>query len=484
MRLCVTCLCLLALAGFAYAEDIRIEVGLGGVFPAGGWTHCRITGLDDVKDGSVLTVSVSEMFEARMKVSGGIAEGFVLMPDESPAITIEIPGRGRVALPAEAARRLHAVKDRLPVMFLGENPPDEADVRKILDMPDIFPIRMSVEEFPARPLRDFEWVRVFVLGKMSDGEVKQLRKSFSHFSNSVLVARSGDLTGWIGRLAFKDVVDLSVFNGGLAGFLPLPRGSVRPEFYEIFGPPEWPKSVRRNLAIVFVGCLGVFAICIVFPGKKKSTRVCQLVAAAVFAVFFTFIARGWTSNPTESVSLCETQVPSGKGVETTVISKAVLRRGGRANLDPVAWRRVAPVASHPRQWVEHKLVLDETGELKCEAPVGSREVFVKYRHGRVPLPVEGSLRTDGDNVAFTEVTETSGLFMQRSSVVGRTVSFAEYVGEPRHPDARVDKLRRAMLRYWRKRRFRKGTYSIGWTAADTEGITLNAGTMVVVRKDR
>ncbi|GAF77161.1 unnamed protein product, partial [marine sediment metagenome] len=115
--------CVLALAAPVCADALRIEIGLGGVFPAGGWTHCRISGFDNVADGELVIVHVSEMFERHMGVERGVAEELILMPDESPMITVEIPRKGRVDLPPEATRHLRGVRDKLPVIFLGENSP-------------------------------------------------------------------------------------------------------------------------------------------------------------------------------------------------------------------------------------------------------------------------------------------------------------------------------------------------------------------------
>lgn len=150
-RITMTFVCVLALAAAACADTVRIELGLGGVFPAGGWTHCRITGLDNVADGQHVVVHVSEMFEAHLSVARGAAEGLILMPDESPMITIEIPGRGRVPLPPEATRHLKSVKDALPAVFLGKDPPTEAEVMKALGTGKLFGMSMTAAELAARP---------------------------------------------------------------------------------------------------------------------------------------------------------------------------------------------------------------------------------------------------------------------------------------------------------------------------------------------
>ena len=490
-RITVTFLCVLALAAPVCADTVRIEVGLGGVFPAGGWTHCRITGLDNVTDGDLVIVHVSEMFESHLGVKDGAAEGFILMPDESPMISIEVPRRGRVKLPPEATRHLKGVKDALPAVFLGKDPPTEAEVVKALGTGELFVIRMTAAELAAYPRGSFDWVRLFVLGDLSESEVKLLRKHFAHLSESVLVARSGEVPAWdwLDTLAFtqgEHLEPLSAYKPELAPYLPVPRGSVRPEFYEIFGPPRWPRSVRRDVALYFVGTLGLFALAVVLRAKSRAMRGSPFVTAVVFGLLFALLAHGRLKNPVESVGLFEVAMEGG--VETKVISKAVLRADDRGLTagDLGNARDATPVASYPGQWVERRLVMTRMGELERETPIGSREVLVRHWYGRWPNGTEGLFDTSGKNVWVCESdVDTRRIWPFRQSTVpsgtleGR---FAEYVAGRHHPDARVDAVRRAMLRYWRKHHFRKGIYRIGWTPADTDARHWMAGTLVVHRQ--
>ncbi|KPK97615.1 MAG: hypothetical protein AMK75_07375, partial [Planctomycetes bacterium SM23_65] len=378
----------------------------------------------------------------------------------------------------------------LPAVFLGKDPPAEADVRKVLRVEKIFPIKMAAAELADRPLRDFEWVRVFVLGKMSESEGTQLRKHFSHLSDSVVVAKPDDLTGWIEKLAFKKVGELSACNADLAEFVPIPRGSVRPELYEIFGPPKWPRRVRRDVALMFVAVLLVFAISVVFPGKTRGKRAYRLVYPVLSALVLTFMASWRISNPAESVSLFEGRQPDGggsarKGVETKVISKAVLERGGRGaqvrDLLAVP-QRVTPVASHPRQWVEHRLVLTRMGELERGTPLGFRDVSVRHWYGRIPGRLIFNLLMGGDYVCVVEVPPRRRLPFERPSSRQTIRPFSEYLAERHHPDARVEELRDGMLRYWYSHRRQKGiAYNVAWTEASTEGEVFDAGVMVVIK---
>ena len=396
-------LLLLSAAALAPAEPIRIELGLGGVFPAGQWTRCRISGLDDVKPGVIVLVRVGDEFETEMTVTGGMAEGLVLMPDESPALSIEVGGKGRVALPGEARKQLRGVKDKLPVVFLGaDNLPEEQEVTQTLAAGDIFPIRMTTDEFLRYAGSGIEWVRVFVLGRLSDEDVGRLRDRFSHLSGSVLVAKPDAVAGWLQKLAFEKAGELMVYNRPLAQVLPVPRGSVRPELFQIFGPPSWPKSVRRNITLGFVASLAFFVLLMVLPDRTWRIRSGGLLLAAALAAVCAFFVQGRISAPPESVSLLE--VPEGwteKGVETTLISHAVLTPAGHglsfSSLD-IPLFELNPVASSPTQWTEHMLRLNTANDLEQDLPVPSRELLVRFSYVAVPATPDDFFETDGEHV--------------------------------------------------------------------------------------
>ena len=479
-------LCVLGLTGLASAEPIRIEVGLGGVFPVGQWTRCRISGLDDVKDGGLIVVHVDEVFETYLGVAGGRAEGLLLMPDESSAITMEIPGKGRVALPSEARKQLHGVKDKLPVIFLsGDNLPEESAVREALAAGLLSPIRMTTEEFFRYGVPDIEWVRVFVLGRMKEDDVERLRERFFHLSGSVLVARPDAVTGWLEKLAFEKVGELSVHNRSLAQLLPVPRGSVRPELYDVFGPPTWPKSIRRNVTLYFVSSLGLFAVVMVFPRRRGKLLGGGLVSAVSVSLLFMLMASWHLSAPPESVSLFEVPEEAVKGVETTLISQAVLSpsSGGlRLNGLGMSLSELNPVASYPAQWVEHKLRLNRMNELERDWPIPSREVFVGFSYSRWPIPREDGFAITGDKVVLLEGAKSGAPpfpWRRSSKPSQKPVSFADYMNRRQHEDSRVDELRRAMLRYWNKNRPKEKTYGVFWTEARTSAKLFSAGTMLV-----
>lgn len=471
-QLALTLLCLLLPVGVAAADEVRMEIGLGGVFPAGGWTRCRISGLD-VEDGGVIIVNVAEAFERRLTVSGGVAEGLVLMVDEAPIIALEVPGKGRVAVPPDQLRHLRGVKDRLPVVFVGRDTPGEAAVRRVLGRDDIFPIRVTPGEFFAQSGRNLEWVRVFVLGEMDDDQLKQLRSHFTHLSTSVLLAKAHAVRDWLARLDFRKAGELIVYNAELAEFLPVPQGSVRGDLYEIFGPPEWPASARRNIVLCFVGVLALFAVAAVFPGKTRAMRVYRVVFPAAFAVFLVVLAAWRISAPVESVALWEGAEGGRLGVRTEILSTAVLRSGAgeSSKTDIVPVPEYVPVASRPGQWVEQRLVLDEQNRLVWQAPARSRRVFWSRVVVTKPPEEPGRwIETDGSTV--WPVPPRYG---------GGGQSFAEYVAERHDGNARREELRDAAMRWWLGGRPRGRAFRIGWTEAGTDGAVFSAGTMVVIR---
>jgi hypothetical protein len=474
------------LSAFASAEPLRIDLGLGGVFPAGQWTRCTVSGLEDVKDGTLIVVHVGEVFDREFTVAARKAEGMILLPDESPAITIEVPGKGRVALPNEAGKQLRGVKDKLPVIFLGaDNLPEEREVREALAAGEIFPIRMTTDEFFRFALPDVEWVRVFVLGRSSEEDLGRLRDRFSHLSGSVLLAKPDAVAGWLQKLSFEKVGELMVYNRRLAEVLPVPRGSVRPELYEIFGPPSWPNSVRRSITLGFVASLALFALSMVLPARSRKIRVGGLLLAAALAAVFAFFTYDRISAPPESVSLLEVPEGAEKGVETTLISQAVLTPAGRglsfSSLD-IPLSELNPVASFPTQWIEHKLRLNRMNGLDRDLPAPSREVFVRFSYGPVPPTADDFLETDGERVWVYKKIPPPPAGPTDSPPFDVTAdSLAAYIAGRQHKDSRVDELRHGMLTFWNRNLRRPGLYAIHWTEPATDAKVFSAGTLVVVK---
>jgi len=487
-RIGVTVLCVLAWVCVLRAEAVRVEVGLGGVFPAGGWTRCRISGLTDVAEGGFVVVHVGQVFERSLTVKDGTAEGFILMPDESPMLAIEIPGKGRVDLPFEVTGHLRGVKDRLPVIFLGEDPPDESAVRQALSAGEIFPIRMTPEEL-AGFAGDASWVHVFALGKMRDDELKQIERAARPFSGTVLVAKPQAVTGWLKGLAFEETEGLSVCNRELARFLPVPRGSVRPELYEIFDPLEWPRSAQRIIAGGF-GIILVWAACVVTTRKRALSLVMFAIMSPV-AVLGLWVLSGLYFRAGESVHMLERVEGWREGIHTTVTSRAILGRssfrelvGLNDRIGGISLKDAVPVCYSQRDWTEHKLVMK--GDVFVgERPIPSREVSVEVKYDYAPKVSGGLVYTNGKIVFYSDTTPRDPETAGKEEGAGPAIvvqSFAEYLAARQQEDTRVEELRDAMLRYWRSDHFREGLYSIGWAVPGAEErLGVDAGTMVVSR---
>ncbi len=111
MRRLALALAVLLAASPLGAQNVRVEIGQGGVYVAGEWTNCRITGIDNVPDGTRVTVTVSDMFIRELRVERGVAECLIIIPDDSPTIRLDVTGKGSVRLPPEDLARLKCVKD-------------------------------------------------------------------------------------------------------------------------------------------------------------------------------------------------------------------------------------------------------------------------------------------------------------------------------------------------------------------------------------
>ncbi|HUU42964.1 MAG TPA: hypothetical protein VMX57_04245, partial [Planctomycetota bacterium] len=242
----VCVLCVLASVRIATGEGPRIEVGLGGYFPLGAWVRCRVSGLPDVADGQRIVVHVGETFRRELTVTGGAAEGLVLMTEELPRIAVAMPDGTRIELPDEATRHLRAVRDRLPAVGVGTDVPDNTPVESTIDGIPVTGIWMTPAEFAARDVRDLDWVHVFVLGPMTSSERDALRESvlaLVRLKGAVVMVSPDAVTGWLRQLPFEDVSDrVSACNFENFRFFAPPRGVLRPRLFEIFGAAEWPRS--------------------------------------------------------------------------------------------------------------------------------------------------------------------------------------------------------------------------------------------------
>jgi hypothetical protein len=372
-------------------------------------------------------------------------------------------------------------------VFLGSDDlPDEQVVQHVLAAGDIFPIRMTMDEFLRFTGFDVEWVRVFVLGRLSEEDLTQLRDRFSHLSGSVLVAKPDAVSGWLQKLPFEKSADLMVYNRPLAQVLPVPRGSVRPELFQIFGAPAWPMSVRRNITLAFVVLLGLFALAMVIPRKGRAAWILALVPPVMLGgVLLLMLASMHPSAPAESVSLLELPEGAPKGVQTTFISRAVLTpaAGWRPlGVPDIPLFELNPVASSPTQWTEHMLFLDYMLRFEQNLPVPSRELFVRYSFAPVPPTAADFFETDGEHVWVYKKTPPPPAGPADAPLYQVSEdSFAGYLAARRHQDVRVDELQRGILKYWHSNLRRPGLYAIHLNGPAINEQAFSAGTLVVVK---
>jgi hypothetical protein len=185
----------------------------------------------------------------------------------------------------------------------------------------------------------------------------------------------------------------------------------------------------------------------------------------------------------ETVSLAQAAWNGRTYVQTDLYSRACLTPGEK----PADWplKEFTPAASYPGQWVEHRLVMDETGRLSREAPVPSREVVVSHWYGASPETIEECFHTVGHRVWTMSAELKSGKwpFQEKGPFFDFKMEsrpFNEFLAERRHPDARVEQLRDAMLSYWCKFHRREGRiYTFGWMEGVSNRQVFSAGTLVV-----
>ncbi len=367
---------MMVFAAAASAQTVRVEIGDNGVYPGGEWVNCRVSGLDNVPDGAIVTLRVSDMFEREMRVHDGVAEGLIIIPDEAPSIEVEIPGGGRARVAPEDLARLKCVKDA------------------------------------------------------------------EH------------------------------------------TGSVRPDLYEIFGPPEWPASAKRSVVLAFALVLVVAALTAVFPAKDARARLAWVAGVAAVGLAMCVAIPLWLADRpnAESVSIFETDKDEATGTLTTIVSRTHMSQAdaGKEVLFADA-PPFAPVAAYRGEWSEHPVRMDAEGRVfRVPSGIPSRDAAVSRRvttlEARPPVVL-----TDGESVWIWERMrgpDGSGGYKDVRCL------FVEYVNRRYHADPRIEALRDGMLRWWRKTRFDGGTYSIGWldAPADTEDARgVNAGILLVTK---
>ena len=465
-RLALILVCLLTTFGVAAAEGPRIELGLGGYFPLGGWTRCRISGLEGVADGERVVLYVGDKFSRELTVTGGAAEGLALMTEELPRISITLPDGTTSELPGEATRRLRAIKDCVPTLFIGQGHAEWPETT----------MRMTPTEFAARDVTDLEWVRSFVLGDMTSTELAQMKANLLPLVRlkGASLVRKGEITGWLRALPFmRGSTVYSVCRSEQLPAFPEPTGSVRPELYGIFGPPEWPASARSNIAAGFVFVLLLTAVSLVLPERFRWLRWYRLVFLVAAGVGVTWLVTWQVRTPTESVRIVKRISGVRQGIGTHIVSRAILRRGPGGHDRVVvtdSLTQPTPVAYRRADWMVRPLFVDAQNVLQRETSVPGREVFVEVGLETVTEPTEGLIVTDGRKV-WTDADQPAPPADARS--------FDDYVEETHHDDPRVEALRDATLKYWKHTHTAGWCRLLGWTPAERKPRRLFAGTLVV-----